>query len=148
MLNGPATDSQYHMIYFYFLYQHCGDIVTSLGLQSTTGFCSDIFVAISGMIHLNHLQIFTMGLFFFLQKILSLTILAWMKTISFFAPTSWERWTKFEIVILIREFSQTLPLQTPRIIGLDRNIVSSRHNFRRLLWKNQNIFFKHDGPMK
>ena len=58
-----------------------------------------------------------------------------MKTISFFAPTFWGRWTKIEIVILMREFSQTLPLQTPSIIRLDHNIVSSRHDFRRLLWK-------------
>ena len=57
------------------------------------------------------------------------------KTISFFAPAFWGHWSMFEIVILILELSQTLPLQTPTIIGLDHNIVSSRHNFRRLFWK-------------
>ena len=64
------------------------------------------------------------------------------KTISFFAPAFLGHWKMFEIVILILELSQTLPLQTPRIIGLDHNIVSSRHNFRRLLWKSK-IFFSH-----
>ena len=70
-----------------------------------------------------------------MTKIFLFTILSWIKTISFFAPAFWRHWKMFEIVILILELSQTLPLQTPRIIGLDHNIVSSRHNFRRLLWK-------------
>ena len=70
------------------------------------------------------------------------------KTISFFAPAFWGHWSMFEIVILILELSQILPLQTPRIFGLDHNIVSSRHNFRTTAWKNLNIYFKHDGPVK